>query len=456
MHMPGHKRNLACASFLAPLGGGLDITEIDGFDDLHNAQGILREEMARAAALWGAERSFFLVNGSTCGLLAAVYAAAGGGGRAIVARNCHKAVYHALELCGLTPRYLRPNWCAPLGVWGSVNPAEAARALDETPGARFVLVTSPTYEGVLSDISAIAALCHARGVPLIVDEAHGAHLGFGGFLPGAVSQGADLTVQSAHKTLPSLTQTALLHVQGPLVRQDAVERALNIFETSSPSYLLLASLSGCVRFLEEPDCFAPWRAGLDAFDRETAGLRRLQIPGHGALAGQSWPGVFAWDESKLLLPAWAGGWSGFALMDALRSRFSIELEMAQPHCTLAMTGAGDTEESLTRLAQALCILDREDGGAAVRLPGPLPDVPPVRMSVKEALSAPVEECPLARAAGRISAQYLWAYPPGVPLLVPGEEITGELAGQLEALTRGGASLLASPRGEPNALWVTAE
>ena len=458
MHMPGHKRNMTAAPFLAPLGGGIDITEIEGFDDLHHANGVLREEMDRAAALWGAKRTFFLVGGSSCGLLAAIYALGLGGrlglgdrpglggGTAIVARNCHKSVYHGLELCGLTPKWLRPDWCASLGLWGSVPPAAVEAALEESPGARFVLLTSPTYDGVLSDIAAIADICRRRKVPLIVDEAHGAHLGFGGFPDGAVKLGADIVVQSAHKTLPSLTQTALLHLNGDLADGDAVERALNVFESSSPSYVLLSSLSGCVRFLERPGALEPWRAGLAAFDRETAGLEHL--PNHGARAGETYPGVFGWDPGKLLVTA-----PGFALMKALRERFSIELEMAQPHYALALTGAGDTEDSLTRLAQALCALDGEWSGETP-VPDPPPDFPPARMLPREALALPYEVLPLERAAGRVCAQYLWVYPPGIPLAVPGEELTPALLEQLATLARGGAELRASPAGEPGAVRVT--
>lgn len=467
MHMPGHKRNLTSAPCLASLGGWLDITEIDGFDDLHHAGGVLRDEMDRAAALWGAKRTLFLVNGSTCGLLAAIYALGSGGGRAIVARNCHKAVYHGLELCGLSPQWLRPEWCGPLRIWGSVSPAEVKQALEETPDARFVLLTSPTYEGILSDISAIAELCHARGVPLIVDEAHGAHLGLSGFPDGAVKQGADIAVQSAHKTLPSLTQTALLHLSGTLADEGAVERALNIFETSSPSYLLLASLSGCVRFLEGPDPFAPWRAGLAAFDRETARLKHLQIANHGRLAGVPWPGVFRWDESKIVLLASGGAWNGFALMDKLRRRFSIELEMALPHYALAMTGAGDTQESLTRFARALAELDRSgSGNVFVNIPGPPGPFPPARMSVREALSAPIERIRLfnivteaidrRQLAGRISAQYLWTYPPGIPLVVPGEEFTEKLLETLDELASGGAELRSSPEEKTGMVRVVSQ
>lgn len=455
MHMPGHKRNMTAAPFLAPLGGGIDITEIDGFDDLHHAGGLLREEMDRAAALWGAKRTFFLVGGSTCGLLSAIYALGLGGGKVIVARNCHKSVYYGLELCGLTPQWLRPDWCAPLGIWGSVPPSAVEAALDEAPNARFVLLTSPTYEGVLSDIAAIAALCHARRVPLIVDEAHGAHLGFGGFPAGAVKLGADLAVQSAHKTLPSLTQTALLHLSGELVRAEEVERALNIFESSSPSYILLASLSGCVRWMERPDALSLWQAGLSAFDRELGRLEHLKVPNHrreaeaAPQAGKPYPGVFGWDRSKIMVLS-----PGFALMDELRRRFGIELEMAQPHFALAMTGAGDDERSLTRLARALCALDRDWGGGDFPVPSPPPAFPPARMDLQAALCTPWEEVPPEQTAGRVCAQYLWVYPPGVPLAAPGEELTPALLERLAALAKGGAEVRCAPRGMPGTIRVT--
>ena len=476
-HMPGHKRNLDAAPFLASLGGGLDITEVDGFDDLHHARGVLKEEMDRAAALWGAERTFFLVNGSSCGLLSAIWALGMGGGRAVVARNCHKSVYHGLELCGLTVRWLRPHWCGPLGIWGSIPPVVVEEALEEIPDARFVLITSPTYDGVLSDIASIAALCHRRGVPLIVDEAHGAHLGFFGFPDGAVKLGADLVVQSAHKTLPSLTQTALLHVGGSgLVDAAGVERALSIFESSSPSYLLLASLSGCVRWLESPGALSPWQRGLAAFDRGIEDLTRLYAAGRGRAAGESYPGVFGWDPSKILI----FGRNGFVLMDELRERFGVELEQAQPHYALALTGAGDDERSLTRLARALCVLDGESANSppgsgadfsdvhtptpapGASIPGPCllgapfsppPDIPPARLEPREALAAPWEALPLGQAAGRVCAQYLGVYPPGIPLAVPGEELTPALLKQLADLVDEGAELRMSPAGTPGTVRV---
>ena len=252
LHMPGHKRRVDPAPGLP---AAWDVTEVPGVDDLHEAQGILADAMNRAAALWGAQRSWFLVNGSTGGILAAIRAAAlTRPGRPIVcARNCHKSVYHAIELNALAVEWMTPPVDPAFGVYGSVTPAQAAAALDRCPGAAALVLTSPTYEGVLSDVAALAALCHDRDVPRIVDEAHGAH-----YLPlaqpfgwqgGAVAAGADLVIQSPHKTLPSLTQTALLHQNGGRIPAAAVERQLDVFETSSPSYPLLASLDGSAGLL---------------------------------------------------------------------------------------------------------------------------------------------------------------------------------------------------------------
>ena len=207
-HMPGHKRK----PLPFPNPYSIDITEIDGFDNLHHAEGILKEAQERAADLYGSKECFYLVNGSTCGLLAAICAATKKRDKVLVARNCHKAVYHALYLNELQAEYIYPV-ITKSGIQGQIEPEQVKKALLLNPDIAAVILTSPTYEGVVSDINAIAGIAHERGIPLIVDEAHGAHLGFGaGFPENAVRQGADAVIMSLHKTLPSFTQTALLHL----------------------------------------------------------------------------------------------------------------------------------------------------------------------------------------------------------------------------------------------------
>ena len=207
LHMPGHKRRVVPAPGLP---AGWDMTEVPGVDDLHDADGILADAMARTAALWGAKRTWYLVNGSTCGILAAIRAAVVSSGRTAVicARNCHKSVYHAIELNRLTAHWLVPPVDPAFGIYGSITPAMVADALRACPDAAAVILTSPTYEGVLSDLAAIAALCHAANVPLIVDEAHGAHYlplaAAHGWQGGAIAAGADVIIQSPHRVAPSL------------------------------------------------------------------------------------------------------------------------------------------------------------------------------------------------------------------------------------------------------------
>ena len=282
MHMPGHKRNAGAAKYLAGLGARYDITEIDGFDNLHAPEDILRDAMARAAALWGSERAYFLVNGATGGILAGVRALTRRGDRVIVARNSHQAVYHALELMELDAAYVLPEFDTATGLPGPVKPESVERVLSAHPDARLVIVTSPTYDGAVSDIASIARAAHARGVPLLVDEAHGAHLGFHRYFPGgAVRAGADIVIQSVHKTLPSLTQTAIAHAGG-LANPDRFQAALDIFQTTSPSYLLLASIDGCVRLIEQRGeiLFDAWAARLSRFDELSNALRpHTRFPG---------------------------------------------------------------------------------------------------------------------------------------------------------------------------------
>ena len=212
MHMPGHKRNTALSPYLKKLGADVDITEITGFDNLNNACGILKESMEKAANLRKADRAFYLVNGATGGILAAVSALVGNGDKVIVARNCHKSVYNAIELAGAVPVFVLPKVDEKTGIPGDIKKEDIENEIKTNPDARLVIITSPTYEGIVSDIKGISEACHKAGIPLLVDAAHGAHLGYGyGFPEDAYTQGADISVESLHKTLPSLTQTAICY-----------------------------------------------------------------------------------------------------------------------------------------------------------------------------------------------------------------------------------------------------
>ena len=312
----------------------------------------------------------------------------------------------------------------------------------------YAIVTSPTYEGVVSDIRAIADVAHRHHAVLLVDEAHGAHLGMGNFPAGAVACGADVVIQSAHKTLPSLTQTALLHIQGELVDPERVAHSLEIFETSSPSYLLMASLDSCVALLLEQGqhLLQEWNASLQAFGQEVRSLQHLRILGYTAAPDSS---VYALDPSKIVISTAGTSATGPELMGSLRKEANIELEMAASDYVIAMTGMGDTADTFHALACALCKADRTiqtSPSAAVR---PALQLPRRLCSAQEAVFGAREKCSLDKAAGRVSAGYVWAYPPGIPLLVPGEEIDATLLSVFKGLQESGVSL----RGLSGGLWV---
>lgn len=437
-HMPGHKRR---ALHSPGLPWGLDITEIDGFDDLQDPTGVLLEAMELAAGLWGSERAFLLVNGSTGGILAGLHAALPRGSTLLMARNCHKAAYHAVELLGLRPVFLQPPVDAATGVAGSLAVERVAQALEEHPEAKGLFLTSPTYDGVLSDVGGLCELCHRKGIPVLVDEAHGAHLGFGPFPGGAVAAGADLVVQSLHKTLPSLTQTALLHVQGGLVDGENVARSLGMFQTSSPSYPLMASMDGCLRLVrDEPGMFERWFGLLDGFDRGAAGLRRLKVLCHGTDALEGHPEFWGFDPSKLVICCRGGGVTGPRLMERLRREYGVELEMAAPAYATAMTGAGESEESLGVLLRALLEVDSGLAEGTAEAGFWTPAVPERVLEPAGALERSWETLPAGEAVGRVAAQYLWAYPPGIPLLVPGERVPDGFPELLERYMGAGVAL----------------
>lgn len=466
MHMPGHKRRITGVPFLEELGARFDITEIAGFDDLHHPQGVLLEAMEKAARLWRSEQCMFLVNGSTCGILAAVRAAAltTGSKRLIMARNCHKSVYNAAELCSLEPVYLAPEGVPDFGFCGSILPKLVEIVVRDNPGTP-VILTSPTYEGVLSNISEIAIICHMYGSPLIVDEAHGAHLELSPyFTGGAVTGGADIVVQSLHKTLTGLTQSALLHVSSSLIAAEDVKNELDVFETSSPSYLLMASIDGTRELVEQRggELFRTWKKALDAFDEKVGLLQSIRIPGHSerfncqprindcgySLGTMETPEVYGYDRSKIIISCEGTDTSGVAIMSELRSRFNIECEMASCGYVVAMTGLLDNEESLSRLADALLEIDHDIRRTAPRIHFKQPGIPPKRMSVKQAKAASRQQLNIKEALGKVSAEYVSAYPPGIPLVVPGEELTDELLKGFIVQREAGVELRSSSGGMP--------
>ena len=311
MHMPGHKRN---KEFSILDGYDIDMTEISGCDDLYHAASVLRESMSRTAELYRCRRSFYLVNGSTCGILAGIHAVCSKNSKLILARNCHKSIYHAVELLELQPVYIYPE-TDENGIFSAISPSQIQKAAQEHSDAALIILTSPTYEGVCSNIEEICTIAHSYNIPVMIDAAHGAHLGFDSYFPkNPIALGADIAVESLHKTMPSLTQTALLHISGPRIDEASVLQSLEVFQTSSPSYVLMASIDSCITLITEqgPILFTRWREMLEEF-YSTIQLKNLKL--------YACPGR---DKSKIVILCGQAGLSGMQCAALLRKKYHIE------------------------------------------------------------------------------------------------------------------------------------
>ncbi len=406
MHMPGHKRNPRFCSLP-------DITEIEGFDDLHDAHGILKDAMDEAAAIYGSKKCFYLVNGSTCGILAAVSSMAPGSGKILMARNCHKAVYNAVYINSLTSLYIQPEFIPDFGLCGPVSPELIEEKLSENPEISLVVITSPTYGGVTSDVKKIAGVCHNHGALLLVDEAHGAHFGFSGMFPeNAVTSGADAVVMSLHKTLPAMTQTALLHVCSDRVDIERLKYMLSVFETSSPSYILMASIEKCVSLLKNcgRELFAAYEENLRRFYGQLSGLKHLRL-----FTGKNI------DPGKIVVSTGKSNITGPELFNLLREK-NFELEMSGLEHVIAITSICDSGDTLDSFAHALLEIDSALSPADKSFLMP-PEPPQAIMSIRSALDGGFLALPPEKALGKIAAEFLYIYPPGIPLAAPGEELT---------------------------------
>ncbi len=433
-HMPGHKRNICGQMPEAVIRA--DITEIDGFDNLHAPEEILLTLKERAAALYGSEECFYLVNGSTGGILAAISAALPFGGKLLMARNSHKSVYHAVYLRHLDAAYLQPKQNTQFDFPEAVTPEEVARGLERHPDAKAVLIVSPTYEGRIADVKAIAELVHAKGLPLIVDEAHGAHLGLHSKVAkSSVTLGADLVIQSVHKTLPGMTQTALLHVCGDRIDREILRRFLRIYQTSSPSYILMASIDNALRYVEEQGekAYSKFADAYAAMRGELSQCRHLHFPEEDAERQ---------DIGKLVISVKDTGMNGKELYRILLEQYHLQLEMASETYALAMFTIGDTPEGYRRMKEALLEIDAklEDISVEAEAAEEVLQAETENLPLWQAWDLETESLPLDACEGRFSGEFVNCYPPGVPILVPGECVTKEALAKISSALQKGLTV----------------
>ena len=426
MHMPGHKRNIKLLGEKLPYK--IDITEITGFDDLHHAEGIIKNIEKKAEKIYGSKKSFILVNGSTCGILAGIRSVTKFGDKVLVARNSHKSVYNAIEINGLKPIYILPK-IGKDKIDRNISANKIEKKIKENRDIKLIIITSPTYEGVISNIKEIVEIAHKYNIPVLVDEAHGAHLKFMNIENEALNSKADIVIQSIHKTLPSLTGTAILHIQGKLVKEENVEKELSIFETSSPSYILMSSIDNCLDLLERKGkkLFKEYIENLKMFYEGTKKLKKLKILGNEIKEKNNY------DFGKIVIKTDNTNITGKKLFNILREKYKIELEMASINYVIAMTSICDTKENFIKLLNALKEIDlnleenkkKEQEKLEIKLPK-------IKTKILDAVNNENSEYVNYKVAkNMVAKEYIWVYPPGIPIITPGEIIDEEIIKKIE-------------------------
>jgi len=444
MHMPGHKRNIKLLGEKLPYK--IDITEIEGFDDLHHPEGIIKEIEEKAKKIYKSKKSFILVNGSTCGILAGIRSVVNYGDKVLVARNSHKSVYNAIEINCLNPIYVLPK-IDKYGINKNIKADDIENILEKNKDIKLVIITSPTYEGVLSDVKSIVNIAHKYKVPVLVDEAHGTHLSFmenSNF--EALNCGADIVIQSLHKTLPALTGTAILHIKGDLVKEEDVRRELSIFETSSPSYILMSSIDECLDLIERngEKLFLDYQENLKYFYNEAKALKKLKVLGNELLEKN------LYDFGKIVVITKNTNITGKELSDILRKDYKIEVEMSSNYYIIAMTSICDSKESFERLLNALKEIDLkleevEDNTVSYKI-----QLPKKEMTINEALESKNFKLEnYKNLEGKISKEYIFAYPPGIPIITPGEVFDKNIINIIESYIKSNIELISTFNKFPN-------
>ncbi len=443
-HMPGHKRNIHDEY----IPYDIDLTEVYGLDNLHSANGCIKEIADKAAKLYSVNSAYLLINGATGGILAAIRTLTNYGDKVLVARNCHKSVYNAIELCGLDTKYIIPEINEGFGIFSSINPDNVDKMLDDNPEIKLVIITSPTYEGVVSDIKSISTVCSRHNAMLFVDEAHGAHFPYSGYFPDeAVKCGADAAVTSLHKTLPSLTQTALLLTDN-MQFKGKIEENLSVFETSSPSYILMSSIEKCLDFLEKSDTeFINYTNRLDNFIESCKKLKHLKL-----LNKQS--DFYKFDRSKIVISTSKTNINGVMLAKILRENYNIETEMSYTNYIIAMTSVCDSSEGFQRLIDALSEIDNKLSSNDHNFKyNYISSIPEKIFKSSEKTLYNSKKVLLSNSENCVSLEYIWAYPPGIPIVVPGERITKEIINHINFLTAYGVEIFSSSESSPDYINV---
>jgi arginine decarboxylase len=449
-HTPGHKQGKGMAApFTAVMGSKMlryDVSLMSELDDLHQPQGCIKEAEQLVAELYGADDSFFVVNGTTGGIQAMILAIAGPGDKIIVPRNAHRSIVSGIILSGAIPIYIYPEIDDELGLAMGVTTAAVEAALKNHLDAKGVLLINPTYYGVASDLAAIVALVHSYGLPVIVDEAHGPHLKFSEKLPvSALDAGADICAQSTHKILGAMTQCSIVHCREERIDVERLKTMLQLVQSTSPNYILMASLdvarmqmgTGGPRLISETIELAEY-------------LRREvnKIPGLLCFGSERMnrPGSYSLDPTKVTVTVRKLGITGMMAEKYLRSQYKIQAELCDMFNVLFLITLGDSKTEVDALLCALRNLAAQSSqtsnfaAMAEAVAQPMPRLPEQVLAPREALFHSKTAISFRKAAGKVCAEIVAFYPPGIPLLCPGEKITSEMIDYCLALKQAGMNV----------------
>ncbi|ASK63628.1 arginine decarboxylase [Virgibacillus phasianinus] len=428
-HIPGHKQGKAIddrfRDFMGENAFKIDLINIEPLDDLHHPGGIIRDAQHLAARAFGADYTFFSVQGTSGAIMTMVLSVCNPGDKIIVPRNVHKSVTSAIIFSGATPIFIHPELDRTLGISHGITPSAVRHALDAHPDAKAVLVINPTYFGIVADLQEIVEISHSYDVPVLVDEAHGVHIHFHNKLPlSSMQAGADMAATSVHKLGGSLTQSSVLNLKGDLVSHERVQTVMSMLTTTSTSYLLLASLD-----------VARKRLATNGFDLiENA----IQLANHARDAINQIPylycvgeeiigseAIYGFDPTKLIISVKDLGISGYDAEVWLRKNYAVEVELSDLYNLLCIITPGDSMETIKTLQTALIQLVKEtvNYDQAKEITVSIPEIPLLALSPRDAFYAETEIIPFSDSAGRISAESIMVYPPGIPIFIPGEIIT---------------------------------
>jgi arginine decarboxylase len=430
-HIPGHKKGVGTdpefRRFIGENALSIDLINIAPLDDLHQPTGVIEEAQKLAADAFGADYTFFSVQGTSGAIMTMILSVCGEGDKIIVPRNVHKSVLAAIIFAGARPVFLSPVRDPNLGIDHGVTVRSVKRALEKHPDAKAVLVINPTYFGVCANLREIVDLVHSYDIPVLVDEAHGALIHFHEKLPmSAMQAGADMAATSVHKLGGSMTQSSVLNVQGPRVNPKRIQTIISMLTTTSTSYLLLGSLDTSRRQLALHGREMAERAiRLAQYARkEINAIPGLYCFGEDILGTEA---TYDYDPTKVCIHVRHLGLTGYDVENLLRDRYNIEVELSDMYNILCLITPGDTQENVDMLLKALRELSEMHKGVneANELKIEIPAIPQLSLSPRDAFYGETETIPFKESAGRIIAEFIYVYPPGIPILLPGEVITKE-------------------------------